>query len=298
MKVEGFAIARNVIKADYPIKEALESIAPLCSRISIAVGQSDDNTRSYLEGLSHLPLHLVDTQWDDSLREGGKVLAVETDKAKALVSADADWLIYIQADECLHESDYPIIQAAMEHYKDDEGVDALLLQYKHFYGSYHYVGDSRRWYRKEIRIIKNKAEIFSWRDAQGFRKRPAEKLRVAEIPAQVYHYGWVKHPEQQQIKQRQFHRLWHSDEAVNKRVGEASSFDYNQIDSLKPYKGSHPECMSGRIQTMNWQFTPNLSRKNMSVKARFLYAIESCCGWRVGEYRNYITVSQFDKLTR
>lgn len=298
MIVEGFAIARNVIKADYPIQEALESIAPLCSRISIAVGNSEDSTRPFLEGLTHLPLDLVDTEWDDSLREGGKVLAVETDKAKALVSSDADWLIYIQADECLHEEDYPIIRAAMAHYQNDESVDALLLHYKHFYGSYSFIGDSRRWYRKEIRIIKNKPEIFSWKDAQGFRKRPSEKLRVAEIPASVYHYGWVKHPEFQQIKQRQFHRLWHSDETVEKRVGESREFDYSQVDSLKPYTGTHPACMKKRLQSLDWDFQPDLSRKNMGLKARFLHAVETFSGWRIGEYKNYIKVANFDNFTR
>jgi len=34
MKVSGFAIARNVIKADYPIGESLKSIAPLCDELS------------------------------------------------------------------------------------------------------------------------------------------------------------------------------------------------------------------------------------------------------------------------
>lgn len=293
MKVEGFAIARNVIQADYPIQEALESIAPLCSQISVAVGRSDDATRSFLDSLSHLPLVLEDTVWDDTLREGGRVLAVETDKAKALASSDADWLIYIQADECLHEEDYDVIRAAMAHYQHDDGIDALLLKYKHFYGSYSYLGDSRRWYRKEIRIIKNKPEIFSWRDAQGFRMRPKEKLRVAEIPAHVYHYGWVKHPQQQQINQRQFHRLWHSDQAVQERVGESLTYDYNQIDSIQPYLGTHPACMNRRLSSINWTFQPNLTRKNMGLKARCLYAIEKGLGWRIGEYKNYRRIETY-----
>lgn len=293
MRVEGFAIARNVIRADYPIQEALESIAPLCSQISVAVGQSEDGTRDFLAGLSHLPLNLVDTVWDDALREGGKVLAVETDKAKSLVSPQADWLIYIQADECLHEEDYDTIRKAMHHYKDRQDVDALLLSYKHFYGSYQYIGDSRRWYRKEIRIIKNNPDIHSWKDAQGFRKKPSKKLCVAEIPAHVYHYGWVKHPEQQQIKQQQFHRLWHSDKAVQAKIGSESSFDYQQIDSLKAYQGTHPACMQSRLDRMNWVFQPDLSRKNMNAKDRLLYGIEKLTGWRVGEYRNYQRLEMF-----
>ena len=34
-------------------------------------------------------------------------------------------------------------------YKDDKQVDGLLFNYVHFYGTYNYVGNSRRWYRKE-----------------------------------------------------------------------------------------------------------------------------------------------------
>ncbi len=61
----------------------------------------------------------------------------------------------------------------------------------HFYGTYDYVGDSRKWYHKEVRIIRNDKTIRSYKDAQGFR-RNGEKLNVKQIDAYVYHYGWVK----------------------------------------------------------------------------------------------------------
>ncbi|MFZ9755808.1 MAG: glycosyltransferase family 2 protein [Bacteroidia bacterium] len=293
MIVEGFAIARNVLRADYPIQESLESIAPLCSRISVAVGQSDDGTLEFLQNLKHLSLNLHQTQWDETLRTGGRVLAEETNKAKSLVSPEADWLIYIQADECLHQDDYSLLQAAMRHYQDREEIDALLLNYRHFYGSYAFEGDSRRWYRKEIRIIKNRPAIFSWKDAQGFRKLPAQKLRVAEVNATVFHYGWVKNPVQQQIKQNQFHRLWHSDTEVAKRVGSQAQFDYSEIDSLQLFSGTHPAVMEKRMARMDWEFTAPLGRKNMNLKDRVLHGFEKMTGIRVGEYRNYIRVDRF-----
>ena len=113
MKVSGFAIARNVIKADYPIGESLKSIAPLCDEIIVAVGNSDDGTREYILGLGIPQLKIIDTIWDDNLREGGRVLADETNKALAATDPHADWCFYIQADECIHEQDLERIKAAM-----------------------------------------------------------------------------------------------------------------------------------------------------------------------------------------
>ncbi|MFZ9970459.1 MAG: glycosyltransferase family 2 protein, partial [Bacteroidia bacterium] len=256
-------------------------------------GQSDDGTLEFLQNLKHLSLNLHQTQWDETLRTGGRVLAEETNKAKSLVSPEADWLIYIQADECLHQDDYSLLQAAMRHYQDREEIDALLLNYRHFYGSYAFEGDSRRWYRKEIRIIKNRPDIFSWKDAHGFRKLPAQKLRVAEVNATVFHYGWVKNPVQQQIKQNQFHRLWHSDTEVAKRVGSQAQFDYSEIDSLQLFSGTHPAVMEKRMARMDWEFTAPLGRKNMNLKDRVLHGFEKMTGIRVGEYRNYIRVDRF-----
>ena len=87
----------------------------------------------------------------------------------------------------------------MKQYLNDDRVEGLLFDYLHFYGSYDYVGDSRTWYRQEIRIIKNNKNIRSYRDAQGFRKI-GKKLKVKDINAEIYHYGWVRHPKFQMAK--------------------------------------------------------------------------------------------------
>ena len=140
MKVSGFAIARNVVQADYPLKEAIFSILPLCDEIIIAVGKSQDNTRAYIESFNIPQLRIIDTVWNDNIREGGAVLADETNKALAEVSADSDWLIYIQADECIHEDDVPNIRKAMEDNLENNQIEGLLFDYLHFYGSYDFWG--------------------------------------------------------------------------------------------------------------------------------------------------------------
>lgn len=292
MKVSGFAIARNVVQADYPLKEALFSILPLCDEIIVAVGKSDDNTKEYIQSLNIPILKIIDTVWDDNLREGGAVLANETNKALSGVAQDSDWLIYIQADECIHEKDIPNIKLAMEENLNDKRIEGLLFDYLHFYGSYEYLGDSRRWYKHEIRIIRNNCGIKSWKDAQGFRKSDNTKITVAHSHARIFHYGWVKHPKQQQIKQMQFHRLWHDDDYMEKKVNISDEFDYSGIDSLVKFEQTHPAIMENRIQNISWTFSLDPSKKNFGIKAKLLYWIEKNFGWRVGEYKNYILLKK------
>ncbi len=286
MKVSGFTIIRNAINYDYPVVEAVESILPLCNELVVAVGKSDDETLELIKSIKTDKIRIIETVWDDSLRDGGKVLAVETDKAFRAIAAESDWGIYIQADECIHEQYIEPIKNAMELYKDDDNVDGLLLKYLHFYGSYNYVGDSRQWYRREIRVVKNDRQISSYRDAQGFRKS-GNKLKVKLIDAWVYHYGWVKSPEKQQDKQQNFNKMWHEDQWIEKKVGDASQFDYSNIDSLSIFKGTHPKYIQPRINQMNWTFDFDPSRKKMGLKNWFLHQIEKVTNYRLGEYKNY-----------
>ncbi len=289
MRVSGFTIVRNAIKYDYPVKEAILSILPLCDEVIVAVGKSEDNTMELIKSIPSEKIKIIETVWDDTLREGGKVLAVETNKAFDAIPPKSDWAVYIQADEIMHEKYYENIRAAMMKYKDDKQVEGLLFNYTHFYGSYDFVGDSRRWYRKEIRIIKNDKQIRSYKDAQGFRKNN-QKLRVKAIDAYIYHYGWVKPPEAQQAKQKTFNKLWHDDEWMKKNVANTDSFDYSQIDSLAHFKGCHPKVMQERINAINWKFDFDPTRKKLSLKNYLLYKIEQFTGWRIGEYKNYIEI--------
>lgn len=287
MKVSGFTFVRNAIKYDYPIVEAIQSILPVCDEVVVAVGKSDDGTLQLIQSIDSPKIRIIETVWDDSLREGGRVLAVETDKAFAAIAEDSDWAFYIQGDEVLHERYVQTVREAMLQYRDNPAVDGLLFKYKHFYGSYDYVGESLGWYRREIRVVRNRKDIYSYRDAQGFRKGKNKKLRVKLIDAYIYHYGWVKEPKAMQGKRESFNRLWHSDEWVNRNVVKAEAFDYTGIDALGLFRESHPAVMETRIAAKNWKFDHDMSRNRFRVKDKLKLAIENITGHRVGEYRNY-----------
>ena len=287
MKVTGFTIIRNAIKFDYPVVEAISSILPICDEFVVAVGNSEDGTLELIKNINSPKIRIIETVWDDSLRQGGQVLAIETNKAFDAISADTDWCFYIQSDECVHEKHLPAIKEAMLKYKNDKQVDGLLFNYVHFYGSYNYVGNSQRWYRKEIRVIKNDKTIRSYKDAQGFRKTDNSKLNVKPANAEIYHYGWVKPPKAQQAKQENFHKMWHDDEWMKKNIAQVEEFDYSQIDSLEEFKSTHPQVMKERVNKANWNFKFDASQIKISLKDRLKRIIEKTSGWNVGEYKNY-----------
>ncbi|MCB9252706.1 MAG: glycosyltransferase family 2 protein [Flavobacteriales bacterium] len=286
MYVSGFTFIRNALKLDYPVKEAIQSILPLCDEVIVAVGNSDDNTLAYIRDIGSDKIKIINTVWDDSLRKGGIVLARETDKALSAVNPKADWCVYVQGDECYHEKDFETIRNAMSKYVNDPEVEGLLFKYNHFYGSYDYLADSRRWYRKEIRIIRNGIGVSSWKDAQGFRIE-GRKLKVKPIDAEIEHYGWVRPPDFMMAKNVEASKYWHSDEYIQNKFNAENDFDYSEIDSIKRFEGTHPRVMKPRIEKINWKFDRDPEIKTFGIKLRVLHGIEKLTGWRVGEHKNY-----------
>jgi hypothetical protein len=286
VKVTGFTFIRNAIKYDYPVVEAIKSVLPLCDNFVVAVGKSEDSTLDLINSIDPAKIEIVETVWDDSLREGGVVLAKETDKAFQAIAEDSDWAIYIQGDEVIHEKYHAEIKRAMEKWVNEDKVDGLLFNYLHFYGSYDYIGKSPKWYANEIRVVKNNKKIYSYRDAQGFRKNDNEKLNVKAIDAYVYHYGWVKEPEAMQRKQEDFNKLWHDEAWIEKNVIKADAFDYSNIDALEKFKDTHPEVMKNRIESTNWQFEYDMSFNSLSFKNRTKIFLKKHLGINLG-YKNY-----------
>ncbi len=287
MKVTGFTFIRNAIKLDYPIVEAIKSILPICSDFVVAVGNSEDITLQLIKSIDPNKIRIIETIWDDTLRENGAVLALETNKAFHAISNESDWAFYIQGDEVIHEKYLPTIQSAMIAFKDRKEIDGLLFNYHHFYGSYDYIGASSKWYREEIRIIKNDKSIYSYKDAQGFRKVDNQKLKVKLIDAYIYHYGWVKPPEIQREKMKSSINFWGEGKDVDKIKEVLENFDYSEIDSLKLFHGTHPAVMQARIDSVNWMFDYDIREKKLSFKNQVKMAIENLTGYRIGEYRNY-----------
>ncbi len=290
MKVCGFGFVKNAVKFDYPIVEAITSILPLCDQFIVAVGDCDDGTRELIESIDSDKIGIIDTTWDPTLREKGRVLASETNKAFDAIPADYDWCFYIQGDEVVHEKYLPEIEHAMNKYLNVKEVDGLIMHYSHFYGTYDYYADSRRWYRSEIRIIKNNKEIRSWNDAQGFRWKDGRKLSRVFIDARMYHYGWVRPPKLMKDKLEGSKQYWSVNSKHIKTIEQASAeFKYEDgIDSLELFKGDHPKVMQSRINELNWHPKLSIKRKKFNTRYFVLYWFEKIFNYRPFENKHFI----------
>lgn len=287
MKVTGFTIVRNAVKYGYPIKESIQSILPVCDEFIVSVGDSEDNSLEYLKEINSPKIKFIETTWDETFMDGGKVLAVETNKAFQSIDEETDWCFYIQADEVVHEKYLQNIKDAMLKYLNNKKVEGLLFKYTHFYHSYNYIGVSSSFYKKEIRIIRNNKSIYSYRDAQGFRIDDNQKLNVKLIDAHIYHYGWVRPPEKMYKKAESMLKWYYDDEYIKNRLDQPNYFDYAKRDAyLIPFTETHPELMQKNVDEMDWHFDINLYRKGYSLKDMFKLFLQKCTPINP-DYSNY-----------
>lgn len=269
-------MCKNADKLYYPIKESILSALPLVDEFVIAIGKGDpgDRTMEMVQSIASEKIKIIETEWDVNAFPYGTVHAQQTDIAKS--HCTGDWLIYLQADEVLHEKDHADIKSACEKHLMDSSIQGFLFQYHHFWGDYEHVVCSHGWYNEEIRIIRNSPGIHSWQSAQSFRyipnfdgksyrtKQGTQKLKVKKIKASVYHYGWVRPPEIMTVKMNALDKI-HSHEMIKYE----GYFDYGDMKKLLPFEASHPKVMGERITQLDWEDKLNFRGKPLKRSFKF-----------------------------
>jgi glycosyltransferase involved in cell wall biosynthesis len=288
MQIGGFTYVRNGFAFGYPFLASLHSLLPLVDELVVAVGDSTDGTREAISTLENPKIKIINTVWDESLRENGKIFAEQSDLA--LNNISGDWAIHLQVDEVLHENDQQRIADTLKTVNANKKVDGLLFPFLHFWGDYQHIRNTRRTHRFEIRAFRNTGNIRAYKDSQGFRnyeQNPkGEKLKVMKIDTPIYHYSYVRPPQLMTRKANYFHRFWHDDTWLKKNTGK-TIFDYNQVDKLELFEGSHPQYMKEIMKKKDWEFTYDPAQTNMKIKDQILYKFEKLTGIRPFEYRNY-----------
>jgi glycosyltransferase involved in cell wall biosynthesis len=298
MTISGMTIIRDGVKLDYPFIESIQSAIELVDEFIVVVGDSSDGTRERIEAIGSNKIRIIDAVWDPELRTGGRILAQQTDIG--LKHAKGDWILYLQADELLHEKDHSRIKEACARFRDDLGVDGFLFDYHAFWG-YNHTVTSRRTYRREIRIVRNTNRVHSYKDAQGFRnfnnhgapEDPGTKLRVIHlIGPHIYAYGRVRDPKAELEKVKHIARFWHDDKWISEKYQETEHWDYESVDIIKPFPHhGHPKAIARRRNSSTLRITPG-KPKFRSFSDRISSWVEELTGWRIGEYRNYKIVGR------
>ena len=84
-----------------------------------------------------------------------------------------------------------------------------------------------------------------------------------------------------------FAGFFHANSQLKKEYGEPKEYDYNKVDKLDRFTGSHPTIMKEIIAKKDWEFTYLPGASITPLRHRILNKIEELTGYRIGEYKNY-----------
>jgi hypothetical protein len=281
MKVSGFTFLRNGQKLGYPFVESIRSVLPIVDEFVVALGPCDDDTERMLREIGDPKIRVIPTQWNERVKNDYSIKGYiyGQQKSIALFNCTGDWAFYLEGDEIIHESELAKIRAAMEQHLDDPRIEALAFDYLHFYGNANTTVWSPRWYRSEVRILRN--TIPAWGPKGLFFVVLDTALRghyprAAHTGATIYHYGWVRSEAQMNLKVTSVRKFWDSQSPTEKK--------FSRIDAatLKPFTGAHPQAIQTWLPKADGIFKadPDYRLTKRDRKHRFMLKLEQWFGFR------------------
>ena len=237
MKVSAFTFIKNGQILGYPFLQSIQSVLPIVDEFIINVGESEDDTLEMINSLKDEKIRIIKSKWNDQMINRGYVYGQQ--KMIAQFNCTGDWAFYIEGDEVYHEKDLERIINSMKTNLNNSKVEALVFDFKHFYGNANSVLDSPGWYRSEARIIKNSVRSYApdglfWLILGSNKK--GRYPRAKKTGVSCYHYGWVRTEKQMNLKSKKVQKYW---------GGDPKRIDYSQIDQsiITEFKGSHPKIV-------------------------------------------------------
>ncbi|MES2954801.1 MAG: glycosyltransferase, partial [Pseudomonadota bacterium] len=236
ISISGFTFIRNGVELGFPFEASIRSLLPLVDEFVVAVGRGNDDTLARVLAIGDPKIRVIETLWNERMADRGFVYAQQ--KMIAQYACTGDWAFYLEGDEVVHEDDLPAIRASVEKHHANPEVEALVFDYRHFYGSAQWVSVSPGWYRRECRLIRNTIRSYApdgqyWLVTTDHKKPRNPKAALAN--AHIFHYGWIRRNEDMQKKLDQVSKYWASSTKME--------VHYSQFDAraLQAFKGSHPK---------------------------------------------------------
>jgi glycosyltransferase involved in cell wall biosynthesis len=237
MKVSAFTFIKNGQILGYPFLQSIQSVLPIVDEFIINVGESEDDTLEMINSLKDEKIRIIKSKWNEKMINRGYVYGQQ--KMIAQYNCIGDWAFYIEGDEVYHEEDLKQIKKSMKTYLNDSNVEALVVNFKHFYGNANTTLNSPGWYRSEARIIKNSVRSYApdglfWLVLDSNKK--GRYPRAKKIGVNCYHYGWVRSEKQMNLKSSKVQKYWGGDPVI---------IDYSQMDQLifEKFHGTHPRII-------------------------------------------------------
>ena len=274
MKISAFTFIKNGQILGYPFLQSIESVLPLVDEFVINVGSSEDDTLSLIQAINNPKIRIIQSQWNNQMQDRGYVYGQQ--KMIAQFSCSGDWLFYVEGDEVYHENDLEKIKDSMKINLNNPSIEALVVDFYHFYGNSSSYLDSPGWYRSEARIIKGSVRSYApdglfWLVLDKNKKGRYPKAK--KIDAHCYHYGWVRSEEQMNLKSQKVQKYWGKMH---------SKIDYTKIDQsiIKKFNGTHPKAVNSWLtkSTELFKADSNFQINNKQKKHQVMIKIEKLLG--------------------
>jgi hypothetical protein len=274
MKVSAFTFIKNGQILGYPFLQSIQSILPIVDEFVINVGESEDDTLNMLHSIKDQKVRIIESKWNDGMQDRGYVYGQQ--KMIAQFNCTGDWAFYIEGDEVYHERDLDQIKQSMKVFLNDPNVEALVVDFNHFYGNANSVLSSPGWYRSEARIIKNSIRSYApdglfWLVIDSNKRGRYPKAK--RIGVSCFHYGWIRSEQQMNLKSSKVQKYW---------GGDPVKIDYSQIDQsiIKEFLGSHPEIVKDWLPKNNGLYIadPAYELTSKQKKHRFVIWVENIFG--------------------
>jgi hypothetical protein len=272
MKVSAFTFIKNGQILGYPFLQSIQSVLPIVDEFVINVGESEDDTLELINSLDNSKIRVIESKWNPKMKDSGFVYGQQ--KMIAQYNCVGDWAFYVEGDEVYHENDLNKIYDSMEKHLNNFKVEALVVDFYHFYGNANSYLNSPGWYRSETRIIRNSIRSYApdglfWVVLEANKKGRYPNAKHTD--AFCYHYGWIRTEDEMNLKSKKVQKYWGK---------QYSKIDYANIDQtiITEFVGTHPEIMH------KW-----LPKSNDVFKANPLYKISS-------KQKKHRIMKHFEKL--
>ena len=278
MKVSAFTFIKNGQILGYPFLQSIQSILPIVDEFIVNVGKSEDNTLELVKSLTSPKIRIIESIWNDSMHDRGYVYGQQ--KMIAQFNCTGDWAFYIEGDEVYHESELEKIKSSMKMYLNDSNVEALVFDFKHFYGNVNSILNSPGWYRSEARIIKNSIRSYApdglfWLVLDSNSNKKGRYPKAKNTGASCYHYGWVRSEDEMNLKSSRVQKYWGKEPII---------IDYSQMDQsiIKEFQGTHPEVVKDWLPKAdgiykadpNYQPTSKQKKHQISIKLESFFDLD------------------------
>ncbi len=229
--ITGITLIKNANLLKYPWKLNIISMLSCCEMVIVNVDPtSEDNTLEELRSIAkYYPIQIVESVWDMKNTGDGRELAIQANKL--LPHVRSNWVLYLQADELVHEGDARFINNLTDNISSD-------VSQIEFYRTYFWETIFQRYTPNELylgRLFRTGTHEIGG-DGMHLVRHSGEVYRSSFL---IYHYSRMGTEEEVTRRIRTLDGLFHEKDQVQK----FTPFRYDSIDpaNLIKYYNSHPK---------------------------------------------------------